>query len=409
MMLSLVYASLLLAAGSNASPCKLHSGNWTSSSTTVAKAALHRDGHGSAAVNQNQKLGTQANAGLNLPLPYSQESPAPSSTSANNAGPSVAGSSDTSGTSDTSASLTPASGSCPQGFLNTVFNTNAGQSSGFPTATWNTLTEYGINNWSALRLQLQKTFLLTDKPFHLVGFSLDTLDKQADYDLSATQASQLSGAFNKAQIPIVMDHTYIQDAVGMLANNPPLYLELYNEPDFSFEGLTLTEEPAPSASDLKTLLDTPHPNTKFISPALMDANGPWLGEFFQACNGCIDDFHAIALHVYNPDPQGVLDQITQLYGTWNKTIWITELSPATAGCDLNTATMATYISTLIPEILKLGYVEKIFWNSGESDSTTINQAPAACSPSLTNSDGSFTPALQALGAACGINPGTATS
>lgn len=258
-------------------------------------------------------------------------------------------------------------------------------------------------------MQLQKTFLLTDKPFHLVGFSLDTLDKQADYDLSATQASQLSGAFNKAQIPIVMDHTYIQDAVGMLANNPPLYLELYNEPDFSFENLTLTEEPAPSASDLKTLLDTPHPNTKFISPALMDANGPWLGEFFQACNGCIDDFHAIALHVYNPDPQGVLDQITQLYGTWNKTIWITELSPATAGCDLNTTTMATYISTLIPEILKLGYVEKIFWNSGESDSTTINQAPAACSPSLTNSDGSFTPALQALGAACGINPGTATS
>lgn len=156
MMLSLVYASLLLAAGSNASPCKLHSGNWTSSSTTVAKAALHRDGHGSAAVNQNQKLGTQANAGLNLPLPYSQESPAPSSTSASNAGPSVAGSSDTSGTSDTSASLTPASGNCPQGFLNTVFNTNAGQSSGFPTATWNTLTEYGINNWSALTLAAPK-------------------------------------------------------------------------------------------------------------------------------------------------------------------------------------------------------------------------------------------------------------
>lgn len=163
-MLSLVYASLLLAAGSNASPCKMHSGNWTSSSTTVAKAALHRDGHGSAAVNQNQKLGTQANAGLNLPLPYSQESPAPSSTSANNAGPSVAASgssgpssgSDTSGTSDTSASLTPASGSCPQGFLNTVFNTNAGQSSGFPTATWNTLTEYGINNWSALTLAAPK-------------------------------------------------------------------------------------------------------------------------------------------------------------------------------------------------------------------------------------------------------------
>lgn len=154
MMPSLFYTFLLLAAGSNASPCKLHSGNWTSSSTTGAKAALHRDGHGSAAVN------------LNLPLQYSQESALPSSTSASVATPSVApsdsssssggsggsGSADTSGTSDTSASLTPASGSCPPGFLNTVFNTNAGQSSGFPSATWNALKEYGIEDWSTLAL-----------------------------------------------------------------------------------------------------------------------------------------------------------------------------------------------------------------------------------------------------------------
>lgn len=244
---------------------------------------------------------------------------------------------------------------------------------------------------------------------YLVGFSLETLDKQADYGLSTTQASQLGGAFNKAQIPIVMDHTYIADAVTMLANSPPPYLELFNEPDFSFENLTLTEDAAPSASDLKTILDAPHPNTKFISPALMNANGPWLGEFFQACNGCIDQIDVIALHVYNPDPQGVLDQITQLHSTWNKPIWITELSPATAGCGLSSTTMAGYINTLIPEILKLGYVEKIFWNSGESDSTPINSAPASCSPSLTNADGSSTPVLQALGAACGINPGTATS
>lgn len=383
MILPLFYASLLFAAGSNASPCTLRSGNWTSSTTTGAKAAANRDGHGSAAV-----------AGLVLPLAYSQESSSPSSTSASIAASSVAasgssGSSGGSGTSDVSGSLTPASGSCPQGFLNTVFNTNAGQSSGFPSATWTTLTDYGIDNW--------------------IGFSLKTLDQQADYDLSATQASQLSGAFNKAQIPIVMDHTYIDAAVQMLADNPPPYLELYNEPDFSFDGLTLTEAAAPSASDLQVLLNASHPNTKYISPALMDANGPWLGEFFQACDGCIDQFDAIALHVYNPDPQGVLDQITQLYGTWNKTIWITEISPATADCTLDSASMATYISTLIPKILQLGYVEKIFWNSGESDSTPINNAPASCSPSLTNSDGSFTPVLQALGAACGINPSTATS
>lgn len=177
---SLFYAFLVFAAGSNASPCKLQSGNWTSSSTTGAKAAPHRDGHGSAAINQNQKLGIQANAGLNLPLQYSQESTLPSSTSASVAAPSVAASdssgsssgsgSSTSGTSDTSASLTPASGSCPPGFLNTVFNTNAGQSSGFPSATWNSLKDYGINNWSTLALAAPKNIdvynrhLLTHSP-----------------------------------------------------------------------------------------------------------------------------------------------------------------------------------------------------------------------------------------------------
>lgn len=153
MILSLFCASLLLAAGSNASPCKLQSGNWTSSSTTGAKAALNRDGHGSAAINQ---LGIQAK---------SQESALPSSTSASNPGPSLTASGSSgssggsgsstsggSGTSDISGSLTPASGSCPQGFLNTVFNTNAGQSSGFPSATWNALTEYGIDSWSMLTL-----------------------------------------------------------------------------------------------------------------------------------------------------------------------------------------------------------------------------------------------------------------
>ena len=256
------------------------------------------------------------------------------------------------------------------------------------------------------------TYVLTNL-LHLVGFSLETLDKQADYGLSATQASQLSGAFNEAQIPIVMDRTYISNATNILANNPPSYMELYNEPDFSFENVTLTEDAAPSASDLSALLTASHQNTTYISPALMNANGPWLGEFFQACNGCIDQIDVIALHVYNPDPQGVLDQITQLYNTWKKPIWITELSPANSSCGLTPSTMSSgYIDILLPKIIQLGYVEKIFWNSGEPDSPAINRAPAPCNPSLTNADGSATAVLQALGAACGIHPNgsnTATS
>ena len=251
--------------------------------------------------------------------------------------------------------------------------------------------------------------LLTDLSF-LVGFSLKTLDQQDDYNLSPTQKTQLGGAFNKAQIPIVMDTTYINDAVTMLANNPPPYLELFNEPDFSFEGLTLTEDAGPSATDLKKLFDAPHPNTKYISPALANANSDWLSTFFSSCNGCLDQIDVIAMHIYNPKPEDVIGLITQLHDKWGKTIWITELSPAADSCDLDPTSMATYTNTLIPMILKLGYVEKIFWNSGEPDSPAINSAPAPCNPSLTNADGSATAVLQALGAACGVTAGgTATS
>ena len=147
MKLSIFYLGFLLAAGSNASPCKLNSGNGTSSPTTGEKAAPQRDGHGSAALNSNQKLAPQSNAGLNLVLP--------SNNSTNNAGPSTPASSGNSGTSGTSAisgPLTPASGSCPPGFLNTVFNTNAGQSPGFPSTTWDTLTKHGISDWSTFSL-----------------------------------------------------------------------------------------------------------------------------------------------------------------------------------------------------------------------------------------------------------------
>ena len=136
MFLSLFCASLLFAAGSNASPCTPRNGNLTSSiSTTGSKLALHRDGHGSAAGLSLVK--TSGGSGSNSTVASSP------------------GTNGTSGTSITSGSLTSASGSCPTGFLNVVFNTNAGQAAGFPSTTWSTLTSYGISNWSASTLAVQ--------------------------------------------------------------------------------------------------------------------------------------------------------------------------------------------------------------------------------------------------------------
>ena len=146
MFLSLFCASLLFAAGSNASPCTPRTGNLTSSiSTTGLKLALHRDGHGSAA---------------GLSLVKSSGGSGSNNTVASSSGTSgtsgISGTPGTSGTSITSGNLTSASGSCPTGFLNVVFNTNAGQAAGFPSTTWSTLTSYGINNWSASTLAVKK-------------------------------------------------------------------------------------------------------------------------------------------------------------------------------------------------------------------------------------------------------------
>ena len=131
MILSLFCASLLYAAGSNASPCLPRSGNLTSSKGS--KIALQP---GSA-------------AGLSLV----------STSGASGSIPTAAPNSGTSGTSITSGNVTPASGSCPPGFLNVVFNTNAGQAAGFPGTTWSTLTSYGMDNWSASTLAVQKNLL----------------------------------------------------------------------------------------------------------------------------------------------------------------------------------------------------------------------------------------------------------
>ncbi len=215
---------------------------------------------------------------------------------------------------------------------------------------------------------------------------------------------------NNNQIHVVMDPRDTPAAITMVQGpNPPRYLELFNEPDFSFKNFTPVTDAVTAAKNLAGLFSIPHPQTSYVSPALMNANSDWLTTFKSNCNGCFDQIPIIAMHVYNPDPQGVMDQITQLHATWpDKKIWITELSPATSGCSMQANDMATFMSTLFPKITALGYVDKIFWNSGEWDTPAINGAPDGCNPALTDGGGNPTPVLTALKNYCG-GGGTATS
>ena len=241
----------------------------------------------------------------------------------------------------------------------------------------------------------------------LVGFSLTTLDAKSTYDVNGSPAAVMP-PLNNAQIHIVMDPRDTDAAVQMVQGpSPPQYLELFNEPDHSFEGLTPTTDAAAAAQNLQVMFTIPHNATTYISPAVAFPNSAWLPSFRDACNNCFDQIPIVSMHIYEPDPSAVIAGIQTFHGTWpDKRIWITELSPARQDCTLSDAasgpgSIGDYINTLIPQIVALGYVDKIFWNSGEWDATALNAAPSGCNPSLVDASGNATPVLQALGQICG--------
>lgn len=233
---------------------------------------------------------------------------------------------------------------------------------------------------------------------------MGTLDTKSTYGNPPTTPE-----FDAAQFPLHMDIDDTNAAIELLKSpNAPPYLGLFNEPDFSFAGATKVIDPEPAAENLIELFNTPHPKTQLVSPALMDANSDWLPRFKAACNGCFDQIPIIAAHLYNHKVADSMYLIEKLHGTWpDKKIWITELSPASKECDLDAAGIDKYMKELIPALINLGYVEKIFWNSGEWGMPAINNAPPACNPALTDAQGKGTPILTSLKNACG--GGTATA
>ena len=150
-MLSLFFAVLLIAAGSNASLCKPRSVSPATSASGVnptgypsgsQQLSLHR-GTGNTLQNAvNNSPGTQT---VNGPGPGAQPG-IQQLGSGSNAPPS------------TPSGGPAAPGSCPPGFLNTVFNTNAPAQGGWPQTVWSSLSSNGINNWRMLPSQTLSKF-----------------------------------------------------------------------------------------------------------------------------------------------------------------------------------------------------------------------------------------------------------
>lgn len=146
-MLSLFYIVLALAAGSNGSPCTPSNSSSApatgdSAPATNEKAAVQQAGTGSNIVLNS---GSGDLGSVSGPLQYSQSAPV-SNTTATASAPSAASSTASAGGSTASGAAT--SGSCPAGFINTVFNTNAPKNGGWPQTVWSSMTSNGVNDWS---------------------------------------------------------------------------------------------------------------------------------------------------------------------------------------------------------------------------------------------------------------------
>ncbi|KAI4281684.1 MAG: hypothetical protein L6R38_003502 [Xanthoria sp. 2 TBL-2021] len=166
-------------------------------------------------------------------------------------------------------------------FCNTVFNTDACRNPGWAN-TWDTLSSHGVSNF--------------------IAFTLGSLSEEDtdNIDNNGTRCPEPPN-LEAARIPMVTDPTERHDPYKKLQSSELPFLELHNEPDYSFIS------PADSATHLKPLIDL-DASTKIISPAPAWTGDQWLHEFAGNCTGCMDKIGIVAAHVYSVEPQGRSDQ-----------------------------------------------------------------------------------------------------
>jgi hypothetical protein len=178
------------------------------------------------------------------------------------------------------------------------------------------------------------------------------------------------GELGKAQLPIVMDPRNVQQAVSALqGGSPPEYLEIFNEPDFSYKGFTPVTDAATAAQAVQPIMKAASSSTTFISPAIAYTASSWLEDFFSACDGCKSKFPVISSHIYDTDPQSAISNVELVHSRHpDKKIWLTELAPASdpsQGCTLDPAGVQAWMTTVVTWAAQSGYVDRVYWNSGE--------------------------------------------
>lgn len=148
-----------------------------------------------------------------------------------------------------------------------------------------------------------------------------------------------------------MDPSQIKSALAAItSSSPPAFLELFNEPDFSYKGSTPLTSPREAAKALRPLFDA-KTTTQFISSAVAFPNSDWLTRFRDSCNGCFKKIPIIGVHIYSPDVGIAMGKIRKVHSAFpDKRIWITELGPASAldqGCKLDEQGVINWMRSLV--------------------------------------------------------------
>ncbi|CAG5137568.1 uncharacterized protein ALTATR162_LOCUS152 [Alternaria atra] len=223
---------------------------------------------------------------------------------------------------------------------------------------------------------------------------------------SPTQFSQIQGASNyvtfglgsnPGQIPMMAFASDVANAVS-LVNSPdaPEFMLTFNEPDYSYMGFTPTMTPQQAADAIRPLLASPGTKTKFIAPVPAYWRSNWLSDFYAAC-GCQSFFHAYNIHVYLPTLDAAKSDISNFRNRFaDKPLWVTEIAPGNANppCSLEWPAVESYMNGLYSWGASTGWIEKIFWNTGNQipDDTNV------CNSYLLDSNGQPSPLLAAFSA-----------
>ncbi|KAL8765861.1 MAG: hypothetical protein Q9194_006440 [Teloschistes cf. exilis] len=382
------------SAGSNSFA---NSGSSSSSSTTSAAAGPT----GNRGQSSSQSNGATSSSSAPSSASSTAPNTGPSNSGSSNTGSSSTGSSNT-GSSNTGSSNTGSSstGSSNTGSSHTSGNTgsnNNGSSngttagSGGSTNTLSTSTSGGVSSGNCGGL---KGVCFNG------GFQPSMYDKITTASDWITFQMGIPGSASSRttqdHIPMMPFASSVAEAVKAVNGpNPPAWLLTFNEPDFSYPGVTPgtpTMTPEEAAAAIKDLLDHPGTSTKYVAPATADSSGKWQEDFFAACK-CKDFFSAYNIHQYNKDSGAVIDAVTAYHAKFSdKPLWITEIAPGNAGCSVSWDQAGQFMKDIFKFAKNSGFVDKVFWNSGNQ---LTNGDTNVCNSWLIDSSGNPGPLLAA--------------